>query len=233
MDLINGRIIGGEKGKIEDFPYQATLLADGKAYCGATVIAEKYLLTAAHCIKSGKTDNLTVTAGTTTRELDENVQIRKVGKFIRHEQFDQPKKSHDITILILDEPLVFNEFVQPAKLPQREELLEDGTEVTISGWGKQAEGFGAESNVLRFTVVSIRSKRDCWRAYWERFTVDMMCAGTGRKDSCQGDSGGPMVNNGTLYGIISWGHGCGRPKSPGVYARVSYFIDWIHQHIEL
>lgn len=53
------------------------------------------------------------------------------------------------------------------------------------------------------------------------------------KDICQGDSGGPMVclNSGTvkLFGVVSWGNGCGQPGQYGVYAKVSAFgiRDWI------
>ena len=48
----------------------------------------------------------------------------------------------------------------------------------------------------------------------------------------QGDSGGPMVmvdsNNSTvLVGIISAGYGCASAEYPGVYTRVSSYMDWI------
>ena len=47
----------------------------------------------------------------------------------------------------------------------------------------------------------------------------------------QGDSGGPMVSkvNDTWYlpGVVSWGIGCAREGSPGVYAKVTAFEDWI------
>ena len=58
----------------------------------------------------------------------------------------------------------------------------------------------------------------------------------GGKDSCQGDSGGPLmcklIGNGNpwiLYGITSWGIGCARAYTPGVYVKVSKFIDWIQE----
>lgn len=51
----------------------------------------------------------------------------------------------------------------------------------------------------------------------------------------QGDSGGPLAcakdDVSFLYGIISWGEGCGRNGKPGVYTKVVNYIDWIHSVI--
>jgi secreted trypsin-like serine protease len=61
----------------------------------------------------------------------------------------------------------------------------------------------------------------------------MFCAGflEGGVDTCQGDSGGGMVcevrGRQSVVGLTSWGYGCGRPNRPGVYTKVSDYLDWI------
>ena len=61
----------------------------------------------------------------------------------------------------------------------------------------------------------------------------------GGVDTCQGDSGGPLVceRSGTsmfeLHGITSFGIGCGLKLLPGVYTRVSQYVDWINSTMNM
>lgn len=117
----------------------------------------------------------------------------------------------------------------------------------ISGWGTLHEN-GHGSHVLQMVQVPVIDNKPCEDLYKKmeyvapgRFDKRVMCAGflEGGKDSCQGDSGGPMVlpifENGRFpiyqIGVVAYGNGCARKDSPGVYSRVTSFIDWIQQQI--
>lgn len=70
----------------------------------------------------------------------------------------------------------------------------------------------------------------------------ILCVGLlqGGKDSCQGDSGGPYVigkpEGKTAYfyqiGVVSYGFRCAEPGYPGVYSRVTQFLDWIETKLD-
>ncbi|KAH0623096.1 hypothetical protein JD844_031047 [Phrynosoma platyrhinos] len=69
-------------------------------------------------------------------------------------------------------------------------------------------------------------------------TENMLCAGDTRQldDACKGDSGGPLVcltdGRMTLLGIVSWGVGCGRKDTPGVYTNVVRYLNWIQENMK-
>lgn len=82
--------------------------------------------------------------------------------------------------------------------------------------------------------VPIVNRSECADAYRYMNTITdrMICAGytSGGKDACQGDSGGPLTADGLLYGLVSWGYGCAKPKYPGVYTNVANLRSWIKTH---
>ncbi|CAB0030783.1 unnamed protein product [Trichogramma brassicae] len=93
------------------------------------------------------------------------------------------------------------------------------------------------SNVLQQVQLPVVSQETCQNAY-ARFKAQMidnrvLCAGftAGGKDACQGDSGGPLMYpyRSAYYaiGVVSFGKGCAEAGYPGVYTKVSEFLDFI------
>lgn len=109
-----------------------------------------------------------------------------------------------------------------------------GTMCHTAGWGKTSFG-GSISQKLKEVDVDIINDQACMNtANRNNFIPQkMFCAGhfAGGKDACQGDSGGPLIcvenDQPVLYGVTSWGHGCARENSPGVWAKLVNYLDWI------
>lgn len=97
---------------------------------------------------------------------------------------------------------------------------------------------GKESTVQRQAVLPVWRNEQCDTRYQQQITNNFLCAGyiQGGKDACQGDSGGPLMlrieGRWTQIGIVSFGNKCGEPAYPGVYTRVSEYIDWIKNNMK-
>jgi trypsin len=88
------------------------------------------------------------------------------------------------------------------------------------------------SNDLLTIDIPIYDHHSCARAY-EKLKVEVfnttVCAGvaSGALDTCNGDSGGPLVCNNTLTGIVSFGNECAVANFPGIYTKISNYLDYI------
>ncbi|XP_049623463.1 coagulation factor IX [Suncus etruscus] len=235
------RVVGGESALPGQFPWQVLLKGDVEAFCGGSIINEKWVVTAAHCIEPNV--KITVVAGEHNTEKIENTeQTRNVIRAIPHHSYNATinKYSHDIALLELDKPLIFNSYVTPVCVADKEYtniFLKFGYGY-VSGWGKVFHK-GRSATVLQYLKVPLVDRATCLRS--TKFTIfnNMFCAGyhEGGKDSCQGDSGGPHVTEveGTsfLTGIISWGEECALKGKYGIYTKVSRYVNWIKEKTKL
>jgi V8-like Glu-specific endopeptidase len=243
-----GRVVGGKEVKIAGrYPWQLSLATGffGFFYqhrCGATLISRRWVLTAAHCMQNMNLASTYVMAGFLAVNNRDTAQIKKIERYITHPRFDSTLYEQDIALLKLASPMDFSSLVLPACLPVPGASYTDKT-ATLTGWGREWDN-GPLSNQLHEITLPVVSNSKCmdWysnsgsRQYIPEDTF--LCAGfeEGERDACSGDSGGPLVSfrddqRAEVIGVVSWGLGCGAKGRPGVYTRVTKFIDWIYQTI--
>uniref|UniRef100_A0A4W3JUS3 Transmembrane serine protease 3b n=1 Tax=Callorhinchus milii TaxID=7868 RepID=A0A4W3JUS3_CALMI len=229
------RIVGGNQSTPGEWPWQASLHFDGHHLCGGSIIAAQWIVTAAHCLLT----LWRVYVGI-VEQPETDMLSRAVEKIIHHKKYRGRTFDYDIALIKLDIQLTFDDQVQPICLPNSEQEFVEGKTCWISGWGTTNEG-DKISVGLREAQVPLISNNVCSRpdVYSRRITSRMICAGSleGGVDSCQGDSGGPLAckenHAWKLVGITSWGAGCAKQNKPGVYTRVTEYLDWIHEQMEV
>ncbi|KXJ23514.1 Transmembrane protease serine 5 [Exaiptasia diaphana] len=159
----------------------------------------------------------------------------EVEKIIRHPNYNERenhKYDYDIALMKLKRSIRYTDKVRPVCLPRRN--FPAGTNCYVTGWGDLFEGQKRGSTYLRQARIPLVSENECRKYNW--LTSRMICAGfrNGGTDSCQGDSGGPLVcknRSGVwdLAGVVSFGAGCARPRTYGVYADVVDLKEWVER----
>ncbi|XP_066591615.1 ovochymase-1-like [Prorops nasuta] len=228
------RIVSGENAKEGEFPYHVSLQYKGKNFhfCGGSILNEYYVLTTAQCLDDEDPHDIIVIAGV----VDYNLKnyTHEVQEFILHKGYN-PNDSflNDIALIKVKTPFERVPTIKNALLPSKDEPINAGDEVVISGWGRTAFG-GPKSNVLKRVNILIIGQEYCKRMYekTDKIYETQICTYDPKasKGACYGDSGGPLTLNGKVIGIVSWAKACALTDYPTVYTRVSSYVDWIKEH---
>ena len=250
---IQSRVFGGGDAEIDAWPSMAGIVVSGnfpledRFFCGGSVIADRWILTAAHCMFNPlgseiEPVEIRVVVGINDL-LDATADERIVSNIFVHPQYNAGGGTLQNDIALLELANAVSVPVSTMFAGDTESLSDSLAH--IAGWGatgvSQTNGSEIYPNLLQDASVPIVPLARCNSAesYQGGVLDTQVCAGyeEGGIDSCVGDSGGPLfvIENGVQVqvGITSFGNGCGLPNFYGVYTNVSAFRTWIGSYVEV
>uniref|UniRef100_A0A4W2GJM0 Serine protease 42-like n=2 Tax=Bos TaxID=9903 RepID=A0A4W2GJM0_BOBOX len=239
------KILGGHDSEEGKWPWQVSLRVRNRHVCGASLVTERWVLTAGHCIlrdmsSSHSRYQYSVMMGDRKLQGTLSGLVVPVSRVVVHPQFSTSGTvKNDLALLRLRYPVNFTGVIQPICIPEKTFRVQAGTRCWVTGWGRKQEFGPLVSEVLQEIDQYIMYYEKCNGLLQMALRTDKDLVQEGvicgynsiGKDSCQGDSGGPLVcqysTTWVQVGIVSWGVGCGRNNTPGVYTETALYAKWL------
>lgn len=238
------RIVGGTKAPATAYPWMVAL-ADktggdlfDRQFCGGSLIAPRWVLTAAHCVEGEIASDLQVVMGFNDLDDTSGAVVRGVKAFFVHPGYADIRGDlvNDLALLYLDAPV---NSITPVAFSRSVSPLSVGETIRAIGWGdtQSSPRYPTELRQVDLAIESISRARQVYGSN-QLNQRHLAAIGNGR-DTCGGDSGGPLFDldgdggDPLILGITSFGLRCAQRGVPGIYTNVGYYSDWIDTFLSL
>ena len=136
-----GRIVGGSKASPKSWPWQIGIKScpDCMYFCGGTIVAKRWVITAAHCVENNVPSDLYIEAGVTNqKKTTKRKQSFNCTAIYKHQSYGiKAPYDEDIAVLRLSDDVVFNDHVRPLCLNTKS--LKTSQRCSVTGYGKTSE----------------------------------------------------------------------------------------------
>lgn len=229
------RIVNGQVAGEAQFPWQVSMQQFGRHFCGASLVATRFVVSAAHCVQQ----IAGITANLGAEDYHNPEETHAITGWVAHPQYNTRTLDYDFSVAKLDTEPEPCEHIGSIVMAAPATNMEYSGMASTSGWGYTTQFQQSTPNLLQYTDIPLVSQKDC-QAVWDgviEITDRIQCAGGNSVSSCMGDSGGPLTivdeQTGvtTLIGAVSWVQSNCSPNYPGGYAKIASVREWIDQQI--
>ncbi|XP_029794544.1 enteropeptidase [Suricata suricatta] len=188
---VSPKIVGGSNAKEGAWPWVVALYYNDQLLCGASLVSNDWLVSAAHCVYGRNLEpskwKATLGLHMTSNLSSPHIVTRLIDQIVINPHYNKRIKDSDIAMMHLDFKVNYTDYIQPICLPEENQVFPPGRICSIAGWGRLIHQ-GPTANILQEANVPLLSNEKCQQQMPEyNITENMVCAGyeEGGIDSCQ------------------------------------------------